>query len=308
MLNGAFVGRRADENHNAVSPDMLLEQTYNADAKEESVLDAITLNIAARTKWVYTKPVTAAVSAQLKSMLYLHGDNPHHESGQIRLARDVDTVLRVLAGMLTNPFMATATSLVNISTGQHAESEVEADLIHAKDIGLKALSDYLSGNQKKTNVVKLKTFHIQTAQAKKSKPQSAVPGKSDEVAALLRITQIAASGGEVDIVNFIGKHECSKRPQSLFNEDGSMRSAGTKSTFVKALKEETKVSSSPSLPPEERKTAVVVDAMYAIRRWSFHKEETFSVIGKRHLHNHLLDIYVKKTVQFIYSVKVTSWL
>jgi len=49
----------------------------------------------------------------------------------------------------------------------------------------------------------------------------------------------------------------------LFNEDGSMRAAGTKSTLVKALKEETKVSSSPSLPPEERKTAVVVDAMYA---------------------------------------------
>ena len=60
--------------------------------------------------------------------------------------------------------------------------------------------------------MKLKTFHTETAQAKKSKPQSAGPGKSDEVTALLRITQIAASGGEVDIVNFIGKHECSKRP------------------------------------------------------------------------------------------------
>jgi len=35
-------------------------------------------------------------------------------------------------------------------------------------------------------------------------------GKSDEVAALLRITQINASGADVDVVNFIGKHECSK--------------------------------------------------------------------------------------------------
>jgi len=72
-------------------------------------------------------------------------------------------------------------------------------------------------------------------------------------------------------VNFMGKHGCSKRPPSLFNKDGSMRSGGTKSTFVKALKEETKVSSSPSLPPEERKTAVVMGAMYVIRQWSFHK-------------------------------------
>jgi len=96
-------------NHNAVSPDMLLEQTYNADAKEDSGLDDITLNIAARTKWVYTKPVTAAVSAQLKSMLYLHGDNPHHESDQTGVARNAVTVLKVLACMLTNPFTATAT-------------------------------------------------------------------------------------------------------------------------------------------------------------------------------------------------------
>ena len=88
LMNGAFVGRRSDGHHNGVSPDMLLEQTYNADAKEESGLDGITLNVAARTKWVYTKSVTAAVSAQLKSMLHLNSANPHHECGQTRVARD----------------------------------------------------------------------------------------------------------------------------------------------------------------------------------------------------------------------------
>ena len=54
-MNGAFVGRRADRHHNGVSDillDILLEQTYNADAKEESGLGGITLNVAARTKWV----------------------------------------------------------------------------------------------------------------------------------------------------------------------------------------------------------------------------------------------------------------
>ena len=38
LMNGAFVGRRADGVYKAVSPDMLLEQTYNADAKEHSGL------------------------------------------------------------------------------------------------------------------------------------------------------------------------------------------------------------------------------------------------------------------------------
>ena len=57
LINGAFVGWRADGHHNGVSPDMLREQTYNADAKEESGLDGITLNVAAWKKWVYTKYV-----------------------------------------------------------------------------------------------------------------------------------------------------------------------------------------------------------------------------------------------------------
>lgn len=38
VMNGRFVGRRSDGSHNAVPPDMLLEQTYNADAKETSGL------------------------------------------------------------------------------------------------------------------------------------------------------------------------------------------------------------------------------------------------------------------------------
>ncbi|KAJ4933448.1 hypothetical protein JOQ06_030276 [Pogonophryne albipinna] len=93
-MAGAFVGRRADGNHNGVSPDMLLEQTYNADAKEASGLDGITLNRAARMKWVYTKPLTAAISAELKSTLHLHFSSPHHESGWSRVNRDAEMVVK----------------------------------------------------------------------------------------------------------------------------------------------------------------------------------------------------------------------
>ena len=67
LMKGAFVGRRADGHQNGVPPDMLLEQTYNADAKEESGLDGIALNVAARTKWVYTKPVTCRVEVNATS-------------------------------------------------------------------------------------------------------------------------------------------------------------------------------------------------------------------------------------------------
>ena len=69
-----------------------------------------------------------------------------------------------------------------------------------------------------------------------------------------------------------------------------MRAVGTKSSLVKTLKDETNVSCATELPTEERKTAVVVDAMHAIRQSSFQQEETFGAIARRYKHNLLNDV------------------
>ncbi len=167
LMAGAFVGRRADGSHNGVSPDMLLEQTYNADAKEASGLDGITLNPAAWMKWLYTKPLTAAISAELKSMLHLHSSSPHHESGSSRVTRDAEMVVKVMAAVETNPFTTATPCLINISTGQCADSTVKDNLTNVKVLGLKALSESLSSEQKKTSIVKLNTFHTQNTKSKK---------------------------------------------------------------------------------------------------------------------------------------------
>ena len=100
------------------------------------------------------------------------------------------------------------------------------------------------------------------------------------------MTQMVASGGEVGIVNLIGNHECSNTPPSLFNEDESMRAAGTNACPVKVLREETGVRAVPNLPQHNLKTAVVVDAMYAVRRWFFHKDETFGAAARLY-RNHM---------------------
>ena len=206
LMADAFVGRRADGNHNGVSPDMLLEQTYNADAKEASGLDGITLNRAARMKWVYTKPLTAAISAELKSMLHLHSSSPHHESGWSRVNRDAEMVVKVMAAVETNPFTTATPSLINISTGECADPTVKDNMTSVKAVGLKALSESLSSDQKKTSVVKLNTFHTQNRmKPKKSGGKTSAPGKSNEVTALLRMTQIIVSGGELNIVDFISR-------------------------------------------------------------------------------------------------------
>lgn len=113
-----------------------------------------------------------------------------------------------------------------------------------KVLGLKALSESLSSDQKKTTIVKLNTFHTQNTKLKKSGGKTSTSSKSNDVTALLPMTQIIASGGELNIVDFISNHECSDFPPSLFQEDGSMRT-GTKASLVKILKEETKVNSIP---------------------------------------------------------------
>ena len=88
-------------------------------------------------------------------------------------------------------------------------------------------------------------------------------------------------------MNFIGNHGCSKTPASLFNEnDGTLRAAGTKASLVKVLIEETCVTAVPNLPDQNLKTAVVVDAIYAVCRWSFFKDETFGAVARLYK-NHL---------------------
>ena len=96
------------------------------------------------------------------------------------------------------------------------------------------------------------------------------------------MTHIVASGGEDDILNFIGNHVYSKTHPSLFNEDGTMRAAGIIASPVKVLREATSVSAVPNLPQQNLQTAVVVDAMYAVRRWSFHKDDTFGAVARRY--------------------------
>lgn len=50
------------------------------------------------------------------------------------------------------------------------------------------------------------------------------------------------------------------------------------------------MNSVPQLPEEQHKTAGVVERMFVVRHWSFHKGETFGAIARRHLHNLLTDV------------------
>lgn len=96
---------------------MLLNQTYNAEGKEESGLDGITLNAATRTKWMkwmYMKHATAAISTQLKSVLHLNSSNLYHVSGKAHVSIDAEALLGEMAAINISPFTTTTTALVKI--------------------------------------------------------------------------------------------------------------------------------------------------------------------------------------------------
>ena len=61
-----------------------------------------------------------------------------------------------------------------------------------------------------------------------------------------------------------------------------MHGHGTKATLVGAMKEKTGIVTS-SDPAKSDNIAVVVDAMFMIRTWSFEKGEDFNVTACRYL-------------------------
>ena len=115
--------------------------------------------------------------------------------------------------MNTSTVETTQLNVINMPTGHCAENDVKDNLINVKEMGLRELSDPTADDQNRCP-----TEDLQNASWAKSRHQLAGPDKTAEVAALLRMTQIGSSGGEGDMVNLIGHHECSKTTPSVFNE------------------------------------------------------------------------------------------
>ena len=91
--------------------------------------------------------------------------------------------------------------------------------IYSCQHGYQDLTKSIDSPQQKTRTVRLNTFQTQN-KINRAGHMSTGSGKSDEVTALLQMTQIVASGGEAEVVKYIGSHECSNIPQSLFDDNG----------------------------------------------------------------------------------------
>ena len=154
--------------------------------------------------------------------------------------------------------------------------------------GMKAISVPLNSDKNITTTVKLRTFNSQSLA--KQNGTRGMSTKSDEVLAQLRMTQIIASGGKVDVTQFISNYECSSSPPSLFDDDGRMRSTGSKATLIKSTLEQTTIHILEKLSHSTVKTAVVIDAMHLIRKLTFLPNKNFAHVSDRYLKYMLKDV------------------
>ena len=272
---------------------MVLEQTFNADVKQRQGLRGITLNPKAQTKWLYTKPVTAAVAGNFRQMLGMGQARDAHPqvNDNAQTTRDFEAVNRAIgaiANHMINPFTSPSTQLINIANGEIAPKDVCHDLTHVKEIGQNAMKKCLDQGGDKLPMVKLKTFDSMKS-AKSKQPKHTPLKKATEVTMLQRISQVIASGGEVKIDDLIRLHECTTIPPSLFDNSGRL-CHGTKSTLVKLLLKETGTNEANVLPSEPKETSVVIDAMYFVHRCTFLPNETFSDVQNRYFRKLIADL------------------
>ena len=232
FANGEFTIRRADGNHNGVSPDMILEQTYNAEVKQKQGLCGITMKPDAQSKWLYTRPITATVSGKLKKMLHLTQESmlvsSHHEGGASQISKDKDPVqccLEIVLRKMVNPFQETPSNeLICISTGAHCSPEAKQDLTNLKQMGESTLQKCLEKGGENLPVITLHTFDTDGSKAKlTNKNKNQLSKKPTEISLLQRVSQVISAGGEVDMNELIGSYECTNIPSSFFDIDGGLR-------------------------------------------------------------------------------------
>ncbi len=92
-----------------------------------------------------------------------------------------------------------------------------------------------------------------------------------EVKALLHMTQIVASGSDLDVNNVIGDHECSEYPPSMFENEHLIKDLIKPYPGVVCNRE--------TAIEMDSERILVVDAIYVIRKWSFQKGQRFDTIA-----------------------------
>ena len=135
-------------------PDQVIEQTINKEQKGPGGIIGIRISIGSVQRWVLSSHITATLSTDFKLSLDL--DTPcsvPKDLGKNRKSFDESCVSLCHETIRTwnNPFQQSK-SIVSLSSGVAANSDVEHDLLNAEKVGEAQLEEFVSSRIESNNV------------------------------------------------------------------------------------------------------------------------------------------------------------
>ena len=122
-----------------VPVDQACEETTNKDTQTPGGRKGLSLNPNAVSKYYLVAEYRSTFLRQLRDMLHISSSSPkHNDLHRSRITRDetdVKNIISLLQDTWLKPFNPDLQDLVCLSTGKMAFSEVQDDLLQAKDVG-----------------------------------------------------------------------------------------------------------------------------------------------------------------------------
>jgi hypothetical protein len=150
--SGQFAIRQKLGKFNGVWSDMATEKTVIRDSKGRGDIVGITRQKAALIRWSLTRHGLAEFTGEMRitSGTVAIDESFHEEREPAALKRDeshVNLMREHVKQRMTNPFDVAShpKSLVNISTGIHAPTEIEVALTNAFDNGINMVKAFVNG-------------------------------------------------------------------------------------------------------------------------------------------------------------------
>ena len=138
-----------------VPVDQTCEETIKKDTQTSGGTKGFSLNPNAVSKYYLAAEYRSTFLRQLRDMLHMDSScakhNDLHRSRITRDETDIKNIISLLQDTWLNPFNPGFQDLVCLSTGKVASSEVQDDLLRAKDVGKEG---YKAFREQRLNVIR----------------------------------------------------------------------------------------------------------------------------------------------------------
>jgi hypothetical protein len=262
-------------------------RTYNRDAKTK-LFTGISQKPTTIDKYLRALPILTAISEETKAMANLNTASARHHEDSTHYAtmnaERVQQLKNVVEHQMVNPFVCESQDLLNISTGEKAQT---TQLIEARELGCAALESAKERGSEKVSAVKLTTFA--TTMTKKVAPAAKANKVYETESQVLRSLYFVQNMTDAEKIE-VFSHEWTNYPSSLFEPDhnldqGFSMRKGNKADYLIAVRASVgnAWSETATLPSSVESTVLIVDAMAFIQRSQHMGSATFGELQQQYL-------------------------